>query len=191
VVDVAADDHDGADLGAGPPEAGEHRGQKAEAAVPQQGPERPARPGAQRAELLVVLLAEVAHGLQGQRRDDGRDQQPLGDDHGRRREQQAQHPQRPAAREHEVDDETDDHRRQAHEGVEEGGDHGPAGKAVDRDRRAQRQAEEGRQPHRRQADAQRKPHDLDQIRVAGGDQAKRRRQGLAEVVHPAVPRYSC
>ena len=56
VVDVAADDHDRADLGDGAAEAGERRGHQAVAAVPEQGRRRsPGGADAERAQLLGVL----------------------------------------------------------------------------------------------------------------------------------------
>ena len=56
MIDVAADDDHGADLGRGAPEAGEAGREQAEAAVPEQRRHCAQRPHAQRAQLLVVLL---------------------------------------------------------------------------------------------------------------------------------------
>ena len=70
VVDIAADDHDGAHLGDGAAEACQHGGDQAVAAVPKQRGHDGARRGAERTELLVIFLEQVLAGLAGQRADD-------------------------------------------------------------------------------------------------------------------------
>ena len=70
MIDIAADDHDRADLGARPAEAGEERGHEAEAAVPEQGQDRAARTAAQRLQLLAIFGPEILHQLAGEGGDD-------------------------------------------------------------------------------------------------------------------------
>ena len=78
VIDVAAHDDDGADLGNGPPETGHHGDQQAQAALPQQRRDGARRADAERPQLFAVLVVQVADRLLRQGGDDGRHQQPLG-----------------------------------------------------------------------------------------------------------------
>src|SRR5882724_595264 len=125
MVDVAADDHHRADFGRSSAETGEHGRYQAEAAVPQQRPDGPARRGAERPQLLAVFDPQVLDHLAREGGDDRRDQHGLGDDHRQRREQQAEHAERPAARQQQVDDQPDNHRRQPHERAQQHGDRPP------------------------------------------------------------------
>ena len=65
-----------------------------------------------------------------------------------RREQQAELAERAGARKEEVDEQADDHRREAHQSVEQHDQRPAPGKPADGQRRAQRQAEQRRQRHR-------------------------------------------
>ena len=71
-VDVAADDDDRADLGGGPAEAGEQRGDKAEARVPDQRRDAAERADIHRGELVAIFGPEILDGLARQRGDDRR-----------------------------------------------------------------------------------------------------------------------
>ena len=188
MVDVAADDHHRADLGDGAAEAREHGGQQAVAAIPEQRRQRAPRRRAERAELLLVLAPQVLDHLAGEGRDDGRHQQHLGDHHGGRREEQAEHAERAGAREHQVDHEAHHHRRQAHERIEQDDDRAPAGKAEERHRRAQRQADRARHRHGADADLEREEHDLAQVAVEVVDEGEGRREGLGDIGHAGACR---
>src|SRR5207244_11469176 len=120
--DIAADDDDGADLRRGTAKAGEQRRDQAEARVPDQRADAANGPEIHRGEFVAVFDPEILDGLSGQRGDDRRDQHGLRDDHGARREQQAERAQRPGARQRQIDRETDDDRRQAHQGAEQDDD---------------------------------------------------------------------
>ena len=67
MLDVAADDDDGADLGDSASEAGERGGQQAVAAVPKQRADLFRRRQLQRPEQLAVLGVEIAQRLAGER----------------------------------------------------------------------------------------------------------------------------
>ena len=85
--------------------------------------------------LVAIFDPQVLDGLARQRRDDRRDQHGLRDDHRLRREQEAPRPERPRARQQQIDRKPDDHRRQSHQRIENDDDGLAAGKAGERDER--------------------------------------------------------
>ena len=74
----------------------------------------------------------------------GDDQNGLRDHHRGRRKQQAQRAERARARQQQIDDQADDHGRQAHQRVQRHEQHLPPRKTTDRERGAERQADGGR-----------------------------------------------
>ena len=71
--------------------------------------------------------------------------------------------ERPAAREQQVDEEADDHRRQAHAGVERERDEALAAEAHQAEQRAERHADERGEQQRRARHAERQRDDLQQL----------------------------
>jgi hypothetical protein len=83
---------------------------------------------AHRAQLIAAVAQGVGDDLAGERGDDRQDQDGLGDDHRRRREENAERAERAAARQQQVDDQADHDRRQGEERVERQQDRALAGK---------------------------------------------------------------
>src|SRR5262245_31933604 len=97
-VDVAADDHDGADFGSGAAEAGEQDGHERRARIPQERRRAAERSNLHDRELVAVFGPQILDRLPGQRGNDGRDEDRLSDDHRGRREQEPEGAERTRAR---------------------------------------------------------------------------------------------
>ena len=164
-VDVAADDHHRADFGHRPPQPGEHRDTQGKPAVGQQQRHRLRAADADQRKLRRIVAPGILDDLPGDGGDQRNDQHALGNDHRRRREQQAVAAERPAARQGEINEHADDHRRQAHQRVQSD-DHGAApAKIRHRQPGAERHAEQRADDERRQAHAQRERDDFQQAMI--------------------------
>ena len=126
------------------PRPGQHRGQQRKADVPQHRERAAQAVHAERAQLLLVLAPGVLDRLARERRDDRQHEHRLRDDHRLRREQQPQLPERPGARQQQVDEEAHHHRRQPHQRIEHHDHRLPRREAAHGDRRAERQPDERR-----------------------------------------------
>jgi hypothetical protein len=71
--------------------------------------------------------------------------------------------ERPRAREREIQDQTDDHRRQAEKRIDQDDDEPPTPKRKDRQRGTNRQANCRRDCRRNDADRNREPHDPKEV----------------------------
>ena len=107
--DIAADDHHRAHLGYRATEGGEQHGGYAQALVQQHQQRAGQRAGAERAQLVAALVQRRLHQPAGERGDQRRDQHSLRHHHRRGREQQAHGPERPGAREQQVDQQAHHH----------------------------------------------------------------------------------
>ncbi len=141
MVDVAAHDDHGADFGRRPPESRKKRGEKAEAAVPNERRYGAQRSDAQRPQLFIVFLSQVLDGLAAESCNDRRDQHGLRDNHGSWRIKEPKAAHGPGVGEQQVDDQPDHHRRQAHERVNEEDDEGAPTESCDGDKSTDRQAQ--------------------------------------------------
>lgn len=101
--------------------------------------------------------------------EDGRDQDRLCDDHGRRGVKQAQETKRPCPRQVQVDDKVDHDGRTPHQRVDQSDDSLAPAKPGDGKERTERQSEHAGQDDRSQADAQRQYDDLDEIWIGPAD----------------------
>ena len=171
--DIAADDDDRADFRRGAAEAGQQRGDQREAGVPDQRGDAAGGPDIHRGELVAVFEPEIFDGLTRQRGDDRRDQDRLRDDHRLRREENAEITERSRTRQQEINRETDQHGRQAHQRVEHDDHAGAAGETRQRDGRSQRNADDAGEQRGRQTHKQRQTHDGHQRRIGGEHHVKR------------------
>ena len=117
----------------------------------------------------------------GQRGHDRDRQQRLRQHHGRRREQQVEHPERPDARQQQIEGQPHNDRRQAEQRVGPEDDGTPPTKPQHRQRGAQRQPDHGGDGGGREAHEQREPGDLQQFAIALADQHDRAAQRGREV----------
>ena len=150
-VDVAADDHHRADLGARAPEPRKNCGEQREANVPEHRERAAQAVDAERSKLLLVLAPGIFDRLPRQCGDDRQHEERLREDHRLRREKEPEFAKRPGARQQQIDEQADHDGRQSHQCIEEDDDALPPRKASDRDRRTERQAEERGQGDRRKA----------------------------------------
>src|SRR5215468_4904457 len=111
------------------------------------------------------------------------------DDHRLRGEQKTPRPERPGARQQEIDGEPDDDGGQSHECIEDDDHSLVAGKARQRDGGAKRHADESAENDGRQTDDERQPHNPKQRRIAAEQQLKRR--NLAGHGPPIPPPACC
>ena len=87
------------------------------------------------------------------------------DHHGAWGEEEPQLAERPGARQKEIDQQADHHRRQSHQRIQ-GDDHrAPPGETLDRERRAERQAEKRGERHGSEAHFEAEKDDAPQLEI--------------------------
>ncbi len=150
-------------------------------------PAYPATPAPDPPALLVVPVLQTPEGLPAHRGDDRHHQDHLGDHHGGRGVEQAERPQRTGARQRQVDQQSDHHRRQAHQRIQGDQRRAPAREPEHRQGRSERQADRGGGQNRAEADAQRQPDDLHQVRVEADHEPERRAERCTEILHADDP----
>ena len=140
-------------------------------------------PRAERAQLFIVAAVKVLDDLARQGCDDGCDEHRLGDDHGLGGVEKTPVAQGPCPRQQKIDGKAGNHGWQAHEGVHHSDEGAAPREPRDGRRRADRQADQHGEEHRKETDPKRHEDDLGQIAVKGHDQAKGFREGVACVLH--------
>ena len=144
------------------------------------------RRDAQRGELLAVLVPRVLGRLAGERRDDGHHEHRLRHHDRRGREEDAQRPEGPGAREQQVDHEAHHDARQAEQRVEDDDERAPAGKAPHGDERAQGQPDRGAGDGGGERELQREDDDPRELRVGPADEPEGHAKACKNFKHCAI-----
>ncbi len=116
----------------------------------------------------------------GNQRHDNND---LSDHHRRRREQKAQYPKRPGARQQNIDNQPDNNRWQAHQRIQYGDDTPTRPKPPHRQQRRQRQSNSGRNHQGAERDLKGAQSDLNKLSIKRHYKPKRAGQSVPQVNH--------
>ena len=171
--DVAAHDQDGAHLGAGTTKTRQNPGQQADPPIPQQGRHGTQAAGTKALQMFAVFVPDIRDHRTRQRHHDGQDQHRLRKDHRLGREQERKITQRAGARQHQINDQTRNNRRQAHERIEQNNHSAAPWKTRQGQGRAQGKTDRACHQNSRQCHAQRQANDLHQRGIGGQNEAKR------------------
>ena len=141
MINIATDNDHGPHLGNRASKSGQPYRHQRIAPVPEQSLNGLPPRQAEGSELLGIFEMQIFKHLPRQRCNDGCDQQGLRNDHGRGGIQQAEEPERPGARQIQVDDQANHHRRQTHQSVDRHDHAAPPPKFSDGQQCAKRQAQ--------------------------------------------------
>ncbi len=126
---------------------------------------------------------EVFDDLARQSRDDGGDEDRLGHDHRARGVEQFHPAQRPGVRQKQIDDQADDDRGQAHQGIDADDKRLTATEPPDPERGPDRQADQAGQGDGGETDAQGQHDNLQQVLVGTADETERLDESGREILH--------
>lgn len=170
-VDIATNEHDGTDFADGGAEAGDEADDDAVAGFAEDEAGDLGFGGAEGLELPAEVGGDGADGGHGHAGNEGEGEDGLGDDHGGGGEEPIKAPGGALAGEDKVNDEADNDGREAHAGVDGGGDPFLAAELVEAEPSAAGNADDGGQDEGGTADEEGKGDDLPKGVVTGDDES--------------------
>mmetsp|Transcript_28968 Transcript_28968/g.55491 ORF Transcript_28968/g.55491 Transcript_28968/m.55491 type:complete len:245 (-) Transcript_28968:22-756(-) len=178
IIDVATDDHDCPYLSDPAAKTREGGRQQGSPCIPKQCPHLLKLRDVQRDQQVMIFRPKIPQGLMRDRCDQGHNDNHLRHDHRRWGKEQAKRAQRPRTGQENIDDQAHDHRRQPHQGVQNGDYAAPPTKPAHSQKRRQGQGDQAGDNQCRQRHAQRPQRDFGQFRIERDDQPKGVSQSL-------------